>query len=197
MDKAKLISYVHNHKGKNQRFKIIPIKFLQIEPPQPDANIRAKDYVVRKRANFFNKGIYCMTVLNSNKSVDLAKKGDRQIYLNGTDCTPEYTYQVMQLGGKNVYRLMNVASGKFLTENVIKGTFNRVMLAEKDDITDVRQKWKIIRYKNKEFQILNVKTKYTFDIQYNSTINGTRLMTFLHNYEGIEQRFKFTLVGIK
>jgi hypothetical protein len=87
-------------------------------------------------------------------------------------------------------------SGRFFTEMIKPGKYHSIHLQTADDLNNVRQRWKFVKYKDQEFQVFSSKTNYLFDISGYSSQNGRRFFAYADNHSTKDQRFKFTLTGM-
>jgi hypothetical protein len=151
-------------------------------------------YVVRTHTDFLNNGIYCMKVMNSHKTVGVVKKTDVQMVQYNKKCTSNFTYRFIK-DGKG-FRMINMRTGKILTETTPKGKYHRIYLKTKNDPKNKHQVWKFVDYGNKQFQVFSLATNYLFDISGNSKKNGKRFFAYKDNHKSSDQRFRFTFMGM-
>lgn len=190
---AEVIGWVNNHGGPNERWRIT----LADISPYKNTSCKYSGYhsvghVVRNQTEFIKGALYCMKAVHSNKTVGYANEGNNQVYQYGYDCDPEYLYRVSKINNSGEFRIINHATNKDLTEQILPSAVHPIKLHHWDNLNT--QKWKFIDFSEGEFQFYNSKTKFFGDIEYGSASDNRRLIAYYKNHKGKNQRFTFTLV---
>jgi predicted transcriptional regulator len=188
-DGAKVIAWVNNHDHPNERFTI-----TLVDVYHPEMDVTAKGHVVRTHTDLVNNGIYCMKAMNSNKTVGIVKTTDVQMVQHNKKCTSNFTYRFIKDG--EGFRMVNMRTGRVLTETTPEGLYHWIHLKTKNDPSDKHQVWKFVDYADNQLQVFSLATNYLFDISGDSSQNGKRFFAYRNNHGRSDQRFSFTMMGM-
>ena len=204
-DNAGLVSYQKKNIDANQKFTVSLRRWRGM--PKKKRRWRVKGYRVRSHGRLYNQGVYCIRSLFSNRIVnrlsrkngDGTKNDDKRLYQQTKKCSRLSRFRfIRHKKSKNVFRIRSAGIGKVITQLGSENDVNEVELqkwAKKDS-----QLWRLTRGSKQDkakgrFRLVNVKTKYKFDLLESKKTKGNKMISFKNRLAGNAQKFSIKLMG--